>query len=100
MVTRTESRDSVSRGLLTDAEREYLRGEKDMTEIEDPDAYRYRVRSNFRKPMERLDEDIKMLRAAGEDDLVREFHEKFGRVERLEREVERLRDELAEERDN
>lgn len=85
------ARERVSRGLLTDGEREFLRGEK---EVADPDGYRYNTRSRFRARMKRLDEDLEILREAGEDELVEEFYDKFGRVERLERELEELRDEL------
>ena len=84
----------MNRGLLTKAQREYLRGEKPDVDAE---SYRYRTRSDFRQRMERLEEDLELLREAGEDDLVGEFYERFGRVERLQREVERLREQLEDE---
>lgn len=81
----------MSRGLLTDAEKEFLRGEK--TDI-DQQQYRYNIRSNFRGRMDELEEDLDLLREGGEDDLVEEFYNCFGRMERLEKEVHRLRREL------
>lgn len=83
----------MSRGLLTKGQREFLQGEKPDV---DKDQYRYRLRSDFRARMEKLEEDLEMLREAGEDDLVNEFHQKFGRVERLQREIERLREKVDE----
>ncbi|WP_247005098.1 hypothetical protein [Halosolutus gelatinilyticus] len=87
----------MSRGLLTKSEREFLRGEKD-----DVDArqYRYNIRSNFRSRVSELEDDLELLRDAGEEELVEEFHNTFSRMDRLEREVERLRDELDQERDS
>lgn len=91
----TASQEPMSRGLLTDAEREFLRGERD---VEDPDGYLRNLRYRFRQRMDRLEEDINVLRAAEQDDLVDEFLNQFGRVERLEREVDELRRELEQER--
>lgn len=84
----------MNRGLLTKAQREFLRGEKPDVDAE---SYRYRTRSDFRNRMDRLEEDIELLRQAGEDDLVGEFYERFGRVERLQREVADLREQLDED---
>lgn len=50
--------------------------------------------------MDQIEEDLKVLREAGQDDLVEEFVSRFGRVERLEREIEKLRRELEDERDS
>lgn len=85
----------MDRGLLTNAEKDFLRGEK---EDVDQEQYRYNIRSNFRSRMEELDDDLELLREAGEGDLVEEFYNQFGRMERLETEVDRLRKELEEER--
>lgn len=90
-----ESPAIMSRGLLTKSEKEFLRGEKDDV---DQQQYRYNVRSNFKARMEMLEDDLELLDEAGEDDLVEAFYQRFGRVERLEKEVERLRAELEEER--
>ena len=85
----------MSRGLLTEAEKAFLRGEKDDV---DEQQYRYNVRSNFRKRLEQLSDDLELLKEAGEDDLVDQFYGEFGRVERLEQQVEQLRTELENER--
>ncbi len=97
MATTPEPHGIMSRGLLTKSEREFLRGEKD-----DVDArqYRYNIRSNFRSRVSELEDDLELLRDAGEEELVEEFHNTFSRMDRLEREVERLRDELDQERDS
>ena len=46
------------RALLTDREREILRGEADVSE-----SYRYRVVSRVRKKIQRLEGDAKLLEA-------------------------------------
>jgi len=96
MGTKQQSRTSVATGILTDGEREFFEGEKDP---QDPDGYRRNARYRARQRMDQIEKDIKVLRDAGEDDLVEEFLNRFGRVERLEREVEELRDELQDHRD-
>lgn len=80
----------MSRALLTPAQREFLRGEKDDV---DTDTYRYNVRSDFRERMDELETDLELLRAAGQEDLVEEFHARFGRGD-LEQRVNELEDEL------
>jgi len=84
----------ANRGLLTKRDREKLQSEED---LERRDALRY----NIRQRMENLEEDLQILREAGEEDLVDEFYEMFGRegednhrLEKLEREVEELREEV------
>ena len=76
--------------LVTQSEREFLRGERD--DVEDPEAYRHTIRARVRDRMDDLEDALDLLREAGEDDLVREFHANFGRVAQLEREVEALRE--------
>ena len=44
------------RALLTDREREILRGEADVSE-----SYRYRVVSRVRKKIQRLEDDVELL---------------------------------------
>lgn len=92
MATSRESQ-IMSRGLLTDAEKAFLRGEK--TDVDEA-QYRYNVRSNFRTRMDELEQDIQLLQEAGEDDLVNEFFSRFGRVERLEQELGRVEELEAE----
>jgi hypothetical protein len=82
----------MSRGLLTEGEREFLRGEK--TDIDDPQGYRYNVRSTFRARLEMLEQDLELLKEAGEDDLVEEFHSTFDKVERLQDRVESLENQV------
>jgi hypothetical protein len=81
----------VPTGILTDGEREFLRGESD---VEDPAAYRSNIRYRAKKRMSRIEEDLDVLREHGEEELVEEFFNRFGRVQRLEREIEALRAEL------
>ena len=91
MGTNHQSRTRVSTGILSDGERRFFRGEKD---VQDPDGYQRNARYRARQRMDQIEEDLEVLRESGQEDLVEEFHSRFGRVERLEREVERLRQEL------
>jgi hypothetical protein len=52
----------VERGLLTDREREIIKGEADVS-----DNYRYRVASRIRSKIERVDEDVDILETHRED---------------------------------
>jgi len=86
---------TMDRGLLTESQREFLRGEKDDV---DEQSYRYNVRSDFRQRMDRLEEDLKLLEQAGEDDLIDEFDDRFGGTEfeqRLNRMEEQFEQRLA-----
>ena len=95
MATRGKhSNQAVSRGLLTKSEREVLRGEKDDV---DEDSYIYNIRTRARKRMNELEDDLELLEEAGEDELVRDFFQRFGKVERLEREIEALEQRLDEQ---
>jgi len=84
----------VSTGILSDGERAFFRDEK---EVEDPDGYQRNARYRARQRMDQIEEDLDVLREAGQEDLVEEFVNRFGRVERLEREVEELRAKLDED---
>lgn len=84
----------MTTGLLSEGEREFFEGEK---EPEDPDGYRRNARYRARQRMDQIEKDIEVLQEAGEDDLVDEFFNRFGRVQRLEREVEQLRSQLDQE---
>jgi hypothetical protein len=79
-------------GILSTGERDFFRGESD---VDDPDGYRRNARHRARKRMDQIEEDLQVLKEAGQDDLVEEFYNRFGR-ERLEREIEELRRELEE----
>lgn len=80
----------MSTGILTKGQRAFLRGEKD---VADPEGYRGNIRYRTRKRMDRIEQDLVLLREAGEDDLVEEFYNRFDRVGRLEDELEQLREE-------
>lgn len=54
--------DDQYRGLLTEREREILRGEADVS-----DNYRYRVVSRIRTKIENIDEDVEILSNKRED---------------------------------
>lgn len=93
MRTEIEAR-TMNRGLLTKAQREFLQGDKPDV---DQDNYLYRIRSDFRARMDELEEDLEILREADQNELVEEFFDRFGRVERLEREIEELRKKVEDE---
>ena len=54
--------DDQYRGLLTDREREILRGDADVS-----DSYRYRVVSRVRQKIENIEQDAEVLSEAHED---------------------------------
>jgi hypothetical protein len=59
--------DDQYRGLLTEREREIIRGDADVS-----DNYRYRVVSRVRTKIENIDEDIEIL-AENREDLLEEL---------------------------
>ena len=61
--------DDQYRGLLTEREREILRGDADVS-----DNYRYRVVSRIRTKIENIDKDADIL-AENRDDLLEELRE-------------------------
>jgi hypothetical protein len=61
--------DDQYRGLLTEREREILRGDADVS-----DNYRYRVVSRIRTKIENVDEDTEIL-AENREDLLQELRE-------------------------
>ena len=83
-------------GILSTGERDFFRGESD---VDDPDGYRRNARHRARKRMDQIEEDLQVLKEAGQDDLVEEFYNRFGRDKRLEREIEELRRELEDRTD-
>lgn len=94
METPQQGTQRVSTGILSKSERAFFRDEHD---VQDPDGYRRNARHRARKRMEQIEEDLEVLREAGEDDIVAEFYETFGRVGRLEQEIEELRAKLKDE---
>jgi len=61
--------DDQYRGLLTEREREIIKGEADVS-----DNYRYRVVSRIRTKIENLDEDTDVL-AENREDLLEELRD-------------------------
>ena len=61
--------DDQYRGLLTEREREILRGDADVS-----DNYRYRVVSRIRTKIENIDEDAEIL-AQNREDLLEELRD-------------------------
>jgi len=83
----------VTTGILTAGERAFLRGDN---KVEEPDAYRSNVRYRVRQRMAQIEDDLVLLREAGEGDVADEFLRRFDRVGQLEQEVERLRKQVEE----
>lgn len=94
MGTPQQTRTRVPTGILSEGERAFFRDEKD---VEDADGYERNARYRARQRMDQIEDDLEVLREAGQEDLVEEFVSRFGRVERLEREVEDLRSQLDDE---
>jgi len=64
-----QNTDMAERGLLTDREREIIKGEADVS-----DDYRYRVASRIRNKIERIDGDVSILEE-NRADLLEELRE-------------------------
>lgn len=84
---------SVPTGLLSDAERAFLRGERD-GEIDNPEQYERNVRYNVRQRIGELTEDLDLLEAHGHDDLIAQFYHEVSRTERLRADVALLAERL------
>lgn len=83
-----------TRALLTEREREVLRGE-DVEDIENLSQYRSKIRTRIKRRLKILDEDLDILEAH-EPDLAADLTDticgdKHDRLARLEREVAELR---------
>jgi hypothetical protein len=81
----------MSTGLLSDGEREFFNGDK---EVGDPAGYRRNARYRARQRIDQIEADLAVLEQAGQDDLVEEFYQRFERVGRLETEIAQLREQL------
>jgi len=84
------------RALLTDREREVLRG--DATDVKNPKEYRSKIRSRLKKRLDQLETDIDLL-DTHEPELAADLYDRVcgdqeRRLARLEREVEELREEI------
>lgn len=82
---------SVPTGLLTDNQRAFLRGEKD---VENPDQYERNLRHRASQRVEQMAEDLAVLEEHGHDDIVAEFYYEVDRIERLRRELNTRLDDL------
>lgn len=80
-----------NRGLMTADDRAFFRGEKD---VDDEDKVAREKRYNIRRRLEKISDDLEILREAGEDSVVEDFYEETGRYERLEKKVKSLEREL------
>lgn len=90
------------RALLTEREREVLRGEAE--DVENPEQYRSKIRSRLKNRIPKLLRDLELLEAA-EPELTEQVREEFcGRGEEgpltLEERIERLENELERVREN
>ena len=86
----------AGRALLTDREKEVLRGEVD--DVQDIEAYQQKILSRVKRRADQLETDLEILDDASPEvaDLVRErvCGTPTGRLERLEQQVEILQSEL------
>lgn len=89
MANQSERTRMRNRGLLTKADREALLGDRDVDEQRLAD-----IRYNIRQRMEHIEDDLQILRQAGEDELVAKFYDEFGRAAQLEARIEELEEKL------
>lgn len=84
-------------GLLSSAQREFLRGERD---VQNPQQYRRNIRYRIRQMFPEIEEDLDILDACDEDDVRREFLQRFGQHQQLADDVADLRTEVDGLRDD
>lgn len=95
----TEATDHMSRrALLTDREREILRGDAD--DVENLAQYQSKIRTRLKSRLDRFDEDLALLEDV-EPEIAANIHDRVcgeedSRLARLEREVAELRRKLDE----
>lgn len=94
MATDSERRHMQNRGLLTDDDRAFFRGEREFADDDKKGQARRDKRHNIRSRMANIAEDIELLQEAGEDDLVNEFYGDIGRYERLEQQIQNLQEQI------
>lgn len=87
MASQSEHSRMRNRGLLTKADREFFRGERESDREAD-------IRYNINQRMEHIEEDLRILREAGEDELVAQFFDRFGRTRQLEERINELEEKL------
>lgn len=86
-----------NRGLLTDDDRAFFRGEREFGDDDKESQARRDKRHNIRQRMEHVAEDLELLQEAGEDDLVNEFYGDIGRYERLEQQIQDLQERVSDQ---
>lgn len=94
MTTDSEGGRVQNRGLLTEDDRAFYRGEKTVESSEKNEKINREKRYNIRQRKENIAKDIDILLEAGEEDLVNEFYADIGRYERLEQEIQELRNHI------
>lgn len=85
-----------NRGLLTKKDRKVLRGEIEFDSEEERRDKLSDIRWAVKERMDKIDDDLKILRDAGEDELVAKFYDSFGPTKELEQRIEELEDQLEE----
>lgn len=88
-----QNRQVTVTGLLSKGERAFFRGEKD---VDDPDGYKRNARYRARKRMNEIEEDLELLREAGQEDLVDDFLNRFEPTSQLEQRIDELEQILEE----
>lgn len=83
----------ADRGVLTDDDRAFFRGERD--DIDDEDKTRREKVFHIRQRIDNLDDDIDILRKAGEEETVQYLYQVVGRFERLERRLDELEQQVG-----
>ena len=88
------------RALLTDREREVLRGDAD--DVKDLSQYQSKIRSRIKNRMDRLEEDVDLLEVL-EPELAEELHDRIcedpeERIARVERDLAELRSRVDDEK--
>ena len=86
------------RALLTEREREILRG--DASDVQNLAAYQSKIRTRVKRRLDRLEADVELL-AEVEPEIAQELHRRIynghdGRLSTLEKEIQRLHDRLDE----
>ena len=84
---------AVTTGLLSQAQREFLRGEN---QVENPESYIGNLRYRARNRTEQIEEDLALLEEHGHEDIANEFRQRYSEREQLRDEIQKLSDRLDE----
>jgi uncharacterized protein YnzC (UPF0291/DUF896 family) len=82
-----------NRGILTEDDRSFFRGEKS---VEEEDKMRAEKLFNIRERIEHLSEDIDILDEAGEDETIKLLYGSIKRYEQLERQLQDIQQQIDE----